>query len=209
MRESAKEDSSPTPSNTFTLPTHSKRSTPLDEKSLLSPSRETLAEESAESQHQQRQQQQEQEGQEQEDSGSEVPQRLETHEENDHQEARRITSTTARRVQSTIPNLIEDEFDDDADLGLHVEYMDEVGRSLSPKQQGGGSLSSSRAGSARSQGSTVSDKMPLRFTIVLPPFHLIYAIINHCRHSTSTVIFIFPKNMRLSLTLFLKKTYCL
>ncbi|KAK8382927.1 hypothetical protein O3P69_011468 [Scylla paramamosain] len=144
-----------------------KRSTPLDEKSLLSPSRETLNEESAESQQHQQRQQQEQEVQEQEESGSEVPQRLETHEENDHQEARRITSKTARRVQSTIPNLIEDEFDDDADLGLHVEYMDEVGRTLSPKQQGGGSLSSSRASSARSHGSAAS-KVPR-----LPDIHTV------------------------------------
>lgn len=127
----------------------------MDEKSLLSPSRETLAEESGESQQQQQRQQQEQEAQQ--ENRSEVPQRLETHEENDHQEARRITSKSARRVQSTIPNLIEDEFDEDADLGLHVEYMDEVGRSLSPKQQGSASLSSSRAGSAQSQGSAVSD----------------------------------------------------
>lgn len=165
VRESAaKEGSSAAASNTSVLLPHSKRSTPLDEKSLLSPSRETLTEESAESQQHQQRQQQEQEVREEDESGSEVPQRLETHEENDHQEARRITSKTARRVQSTIPNLIEDEFDDDADLGLHVEYMDEVGRSLSPKQQGGGSLSSSRAGSARSTGSAVSVNMPLCFT---------------------------------------------
>ncbi|XP_050696792.1 uncharacterized protein LOC126985602 isoform X2 [Eriocheir sinensis] len=135
---------------------------PLDEKSLLSPSRETLAEESGESQQQAQRQQQEQEAQ---DSESDVPQRLETHEENDHQEALRITSKSARRVQSTIPNLIEDEFDDDAELGLHVEYMDEVSRTLSAKQQGGGSVSSSRAASAQSQ-SSVASKVPC-----LPDIH--------------------------------------
>lgn len=139
------------------LSLHSK-SKPLDEKSLLSPSRETLAEESGESQqHQQQQVQRQQQEQETQDSESDVPQRLETHEENDHQEARRITSKSARRVQSTIPNLIEDEYDDDAELGLHVEYMDEVSRTLSAKQQGGGSVSSSRAASAQSQGSAVSN----------------------------------------------------
>ncbi|KAK4293355.1 hypothetical protein Pmani_033943 [Petrolisthes manimaculis] len=152
---------------------------PLDEKSLLSPSRETLADDATEEQiqqHAQRQQQRaQQEGQQenqeqqqhqlqqQQQRENDVPHRLHTYDEDEPQEreARRVTAKSVHRVQSTIPNLIEDECEDDAALGLHVEYMDEVSDVVTPRQRlGAGSLSSSRASSAHSRLSTASNKLP-------------------------------------------------
>ncbi|KAK3872167.1 hypothetical protein Pcinc_022735 [Petrolisthes cinctipes] len=157
------------------------KSKPLDEKSLLSPSRETLADDATEEQQQQhaqrqqqraaqlegqqenqQQQQQQQLQQHQQQRENDVPHRLHTYDEDEPEEheARRVTAKSVHRVQSTIPNLIEDECEDDAALGLHVEYMDEVSDVVTPRQRlGAGSLSCSRASSAQSRLSTAS-KLP-------------------------------------------------
>ncbi|XP_071534672.1 uncharacterized protein [Panulirus ornatus] len=137
-----------------------RKNKPLDEKALLSPSRETLAEDSTESQPQKQQQQQPQPQEEVVPQVPQMPQRLQKHEEEeDHQEPRRISSKSAARVQSTIPNFIEDECEDDAALGLHVEYMDEVSDVVTPRQRLGGSVAASRPTSAQSRSSTAS-KVP-------------------------------------------------
>lgn len=126
----------------------------------MSPSRETLADDSAESQPQKQQQQQQLlQQQQQQEEVAQVPQRLQKHEEEeDQQEPRRISSKGTARVQSTIPNFIEDECEDDAALGLHVEYMDEVSDVVTPRQRLGGSVAPSRPASAQSRASTVSIK---------------------------------------------------
>lgn len=90
---------------------------------------------------------------------NDVPHRLHTHDEDEPEEpeARRVTAKSVQRVQSTIPNLIEDECEDDAALGLHVEYMDEVSDVVTPRQRlGGASANSSRPSSTHSRLSTVS-----------------------------------------------------
>ncbi|KAG7174071.1 hypothetical protein Hamer_G017793 [Homarus americanus] len=124
-----------------------RKNKPLDEKALLSPSRETLAEDATtEGQQEQGQQQ--------------VPHPLEKHEEeDDQQEALRITSKSARRIHSTIPNFIDDEGEDDAALGLHVEYMDEISEGVTPRQRLGSGYMGSRPSSSQSRVSTAS-KVP-------------------------------------------------
>ncbi|XP_068214908.1 uncharacterized protein [Palaemon carinicauda] len=87
----------------------------LDEKALLSPSRETLADDSTEDQN--------------------IPRPLATEEEKDPEDnEQNAASQSAHTIRSTIPNYIEDEGDDDHSLGLHVEYIDEAS-----KQSTGGS----------------------------------------------------------------------
>lgn len=145
----------------------SSKSKPLDEKSLLSPSRETLAEDGTEAQQQAQKQQQraQQDGQQEHQQqhhrqeNDDVPHRLHKHDEDEPEEpeARRVTAKSVHRVQSTIPNLIEDECEDDAALGLHVEYMDEVSDVVTPRQRlGSASVNSSRPSSTNSRLSDVS-----------------------------------------------------
>lgn len=88
-----------------------------------------------------------------------MPHRLHKHDEDEPEEpeARRVTAKSVHRVQSTIPNLIEDECEDDAALGLHVEYMDEVSDVVTPRQRlGSASVNSSRPSSTNSRLSDVS-----------------------------------------------------
>ncbi|XP_066956782.1 uncharacterized protein [Macrobrachium rosenbergii] len=110
------------------------RNKQLDEKALLSPSRETLADDSTEDQN--------------------IPQPLvpeedKEPEENEENEA----SKSAQTIRSTIPNYIDDG-DDDQSLGLHVEYIDE-----GSKQSMGGSrpASSQSKMSLASKASKLAD----------------------------------------------------
>ncbi|XP_066956789.1 uncharacterized protein [Macrobrachium rosenbergii] len=111
-----------------------RRNKQLDEKALLSPSRETLADDSTEDQN--------------------IPQPLvpeedKEPEENEENEA----SKSAQTIRSTIPNYIDDG-DDDQSLGLHVEYIDE-----GSKQSMGGSrpASSQSKMSLASKASKLAD----------------------------------------------------
>ncbi|XP_047481193.1 uncharacterized protein LOC125033590 isoform X2 [Penaeus chinensis] len=140
--------------------TSCRKAKPLDEKSLLSPSRETLAEDSVADTPQPQQNQQPQKVQTQQ------PQSRRRHDEaaaaaedddNDdgvRQSARRMPTKSA--LQSSIPNYIEDECEDDEILGLSVEYMDETS---SVKKAASDSLSGTRPTSATSRLSTAS-KVP-------------------------------------------------
>ncbi|ROT67305.1 hypothetical protein C7M84_014630 [Penaeus vannamei] len=109
--------------------TSCRKAKPLDEKSLLSPSRETLAEDSAAD-----------------------PQPQQTQK---PQKSARRMPTNSDRLQSSIPNYIEDECEDDETLGLSVEYMDETSSMRAPLD----SLGGTRPTSVTSRVSTAS-KVP-------------------------------------------------
>ncbi|XP_042867525.1 uncharacterized protein LOC122250235 isoform X2 [Penaeus japonicus] len=144
--------------------TSCRKAKPLDEKSLLSPSRETLAEDSVadppQSQLQQNQQPQKvQTQQPQAQSRRRHDEAAGNGDDDDNddgvrQSARRMPSKSG--VQSSIPNYIEDECEDDEALGLSVEYMDETS---SAQRAPPDSLAGTRPTSATSRMSTAS-KVP-------------------------------------------------
>ncbi|XP_064110081.1 uncharacterized protein LOC135217893 isoform X9 [Macrobrachium nipponense] len=111
-----------------------RRNKQLDEKALLSPSRETLADDSAEDQT--------------------IPQPLVPEEDKEPEEnEENAAAKSAQTIRSTIPNYIDDG-DDDHSLGLHVEYIDE-----GSKQSMGGSrpASSQSKMSLASKASKLAD----------------------------------------------------
>ncbi|XP_045597098.1 uncharacterized protein [Procambarus clarkii] len=126
-----------------------RKSEPLDEKALLSPSRETLAEDSSEGQQQPQPQHRLL-------HPLEKPKQRHQQEEEVHHATRITSMPAAPEVQSSIPNFIEDEGDEDAELGLEVEYMDEISEDLSPGHRLAPTVHNSRPASSHSHTSTSS-----------------------------------------------------
>ncbi|XP_069984488.1 uncharacterized protein [Penaeus vannamei] len=157
--------------------TSCRKAKPLDEKSLLSPSRETLAEDSAaDPQPQQAQKPQKVKTQQPlsrrrrrdeaaaaahaaahavvGDGDGDGDDDDDDDDDGVRQSARRMP-TNSDRLQSSIPNYIEDECEDDETLGLSVEYMDETSSMRAPLD----SLGGTRPTSVTSRVSTAS-KVP-------------------------------------------------
>ncbi|KAK7080710.1 hypothetical protein SK128_020652 [Halocaridina rubra] len=114
----------------------------LDEKALLSPSRETLAEEPVTT-----------------TTGAvphDIPKPFQHVNDNDEEEEQPAQPTSANTVHSTIPNYIEEDIDDVDELGLNVEYINEGSAKQRQKSASG---SATRPTSSQSKASSVS-KLP-------------------------------------------------
>ncbi|XP_069936257.1 uncharacterized protein [Cherax quadricarinatus] len=129
-----------------------KKGTSLDEKALLSPSRETLTEDTTEVQ--QRQQQEPQRLPQLQKITNQLVRNKHRTKKKKEQEEQEVQKVLV--VPSNIPNFIEDEGDEDEDLGLKVEYIDEVGQEATPRRNLEPFASNSRPASSHSHNSTAS-----------------------------------------------------